>query len=79
MPLYALSGDNRLLNEFFLYVLDDFHTGKGLANLEITSGEPEFVKEMIERVYTAIPATPTCGEIPATMAFSRQLVAYIAF
>ena len=78
MPLYAPSGENKLLNEFFLYVLEDCHTCQGLANLEITSGEPEFVKEMIKRVYTAIPATPTCGEIPATMAFSRQLVAYIA-
>ena len=78
MPVYAPSGENRLLNGFFLYVREDFHTGQGLANLEITSGEPKFVKEIIERVYMAIPATPTCGEIPATMVFSRQLVAYIA-
>ena len=33
---------------------------------------------MIKRVYIAILVTPTCGEIPATMVFLRQLVAYIA-
>jgi hypothetical protein len=67
-----------LLNEFFLYVLEDLHTSQGLAALQFTSTDPAFVKETVERVYSAIPATATAPEMPATRAFSRQLVAYIA-
>ena len=77
-PLFAASAENRLLNEFFLYVLQDLHTAQGLSSLQFTSDEPHFVKEIVERVYLAIPATPTASELPATRAFSRQLVAYLA-
>ena len=67
-----------MLNEFFLYVLEDLHTSQGLAALQFTSVDPAFVKETVERVYSAIPTTATAPEMPATRAFSRQLVAYIA-
>jgi hypothetical protein len=67
-----------LLNEFFLYVLEDLHTSQGLGTLKFTSDDPAFVKETVERVYPLIPATPTAPPMPATRAFSRQLVAYIA-
>jgi hypothetical protein len=67
-----------LLNEFFLYVLEDLHTSQGLGTLKFTSDDPAFVKETVERVYPLIAATPTAPPIPATRAFSRQLVAYIA-
>ena len=67
-----------MLNEFFLYVLEDLHTSQGLAALQFTSADPAFVKETVERVYPAIPATATAPEMPATRAFSRQLIAYIA-
>ena len=67
-----------MLNEFFLYVLEDFHTGQSLGALKFTSDDPQFVKEAVEQVYLAIPATPTTQELPATRAFSRELVAYIA-
>ena len=79
MPLFAPSEtDNRLLNEFFLYVLEDFHTGQSLGALKFTSDDPECVKEAVEQVYLAVPATATTAELPATRAFSRELVAYIA-
>jgi hypothetical protein len=77
-PLFAASAENRLLNEFFLYVLQDLHTAQGLSSLQFTSDEPHFVKQIVERVYLTIPATPTASELPATRAFSRQLVAYLA-
>ena len=77
-PLFIPSAENRLLNEFFLYVLEDFHTSQGLGALAFTSADPAFVKETVERVYPAIPATATAPEMPATRVFSRQLVAYIA-
>ena len=67
-----------MLNEFFLYVLEDFHTGQSLGALKFTSDDPEFIKEAVELVYLAIPATPTTPELPATRAFSRELIAYIA-
>jgi hypothetical protein len=67
-----------LLNEFFLYVLENLHTTQGLGALQFTSSDPEFVKETVERVYPLIPATSTAQEMPATRAFSKQLVAYIA-
>ena len=66
-----------MLNEFFLYVLEDFHTGQSLGALKFTSDDPEFVKEAVEQVYLAVPATATTAELPATRAFSRELVAYI--
>ncbi len=40
-----------MLNEFFLYVLEDLHTSKSLSALQFTSAEPAFVKETVERVY----------------------------
>ena len=61
-----------------MYVLQDLHTGQGLSSLQFTSDEPQFVRDLVERVYPTIPATPTASELPATRAFSRQLVAYIA-
>ncbi len=69
-PLYAAATDNRLLNEYFMYVLADFHTCQSLGALEFTSSEPHFVKETDERVYHAITATPTAPDLPATKAFS---------
>ena len=78
MPLFVSSKENRLLNEFFLYVLEDLHRQQGLGALQFTSADPAFVKETVERVYPLIPATPTTPPMPATRAFSRQLVAYIA-
>ncbi len=50
---------NGLLDEFFLYVLEDLHTTQGLGALKFTSAEPAFVKETAECVYPLIPATPT--------------------
>ena len=67
-----------MLNEFFLYVLEDLHTSQGLGALKFTSDDPDFVKETVERVYPLIPATSTAPQMPATRAFSRKLVAYIA-
>ena len=67
-----------MLNEFFLYVLEDLHRQQGLGALQFTSADPAFVKETVELVYPLIPATATAPEMPATRAFSRQLVAYIA-
>ncbi len=75
--LFVSSKENRLLNEFFLYVLEDLHTGQGLGNLRFTSDDPDFVQSTVERVYPLILATATASEMPATMAFSRELVAYI--
>ena len=59
-------------------MLEDLHTSQGLAAIQFTSSDPEFVEETVERVYPAIPATATAPDMPATRAFSRQLVAYIA-
>jgi hypothetical protein len=67
-----------LLNEFFLYVLEDLHTTQGLGALQFTSADPAFVKDTVELVYPLIPATATAPEMLATRAFSLQLVAYIA-
>ncbi len=67
-----------MLNEFFLCVLEDFHTGQSLIALKFTSDDPEFVTEAVETVYLAIPATSTTPELPATRAFSRELIAYMA-
>ena len=78
MPFFVSSKENRLLNEFFLYVLEDLHRQQGLGALEFTSADPAFVKETVERVYPLIPATATSPEMPETRAFSRQLVAYTA-
>jgi hypothetical protein len=77
-PLFAAATDNRLLNDFFLYVLEEFYTGQSLDRLQFTSAEAEFVKEITKRLYPAIPATATTEGIPATRAFLLQLVAYIA-
>jgi hypothetical protein len=78
LPLFVAIKENRLLNEFFLFVLEDLHTSQGLGALKFTSDDPEFVKDTVEHVYAAIPATPTAPLIPPTRAFSWQLVAYIA-
>jgi hypothetical protein len=58
-PLRLLKGEpiaQRRVNEFFLYVLEDLHTSQSLCALEVTSGDPAFVKETVERVYPLIPA-----------------------
>jgi hypothetical protein len=44
MPLFVSSMENRLLNEFFLYVLEDLHTSQSLSALKFTSADPAFVK-----------------------------------
>ena len=67
-----------MLNEFFLYVLEDLYKHQGLGALQFTSADPAYVKETVERVYSLIPATATSPEMPETRVFSRQLVAYIA-
>jgi hypothetical protein len=50
-PLFVYSKENRLLNELFLYVLEDLHTSQSLGALQFTSADPAFVKETVERVY----------------------------
>ncbi len=67
-----------MLNEFYLYVMTEIHKWQGLTNLEITSADPDFVKEMVERVYQEIHATPNAEALPETRFFSWQLVAYAA-
>ena len=78
LPLFVSIKQNRLLNEFFLYVLEDLHTCQGLGALKFTSADPEFVKETVEHVYPAIPATATAQAMAETRAFSRPLIAYLA-
>jgi hypothetical protein len=77
-PLFVASKENTLLNEFFLYVLEDLHTCQSLGALQFTSDDPTFVQEKIESFYRLIPATATAPEMPPTRAFSRQLIAYLA-
>ena len=77
-PLFVASKDNTLLNEFFLYVLEDVHTCQSLGALQFTSDDPTFVQEKIESFYRLIPATASAPEMPPTRAFSRQLIAYLA-
>jgi hypothetical protein len=48
-PLFVFSKESRLLNEFFLYVLEDLNTSQSLSALQFTSADPAFVKEMVER------------------------------
>jgi hypothetical protein len=67
-----------LLNEFFLLVLQDVHERQSLGTLQFTSDEPQFVKELIELVYPAIPSTPNAPSLPETRVFSRPLIAYMA-
>jgi hypothetical protein len=76
--LFAAVPDNRLLNEFFLLVLQDVHKWQCLGTLQFTSDEPQFVKELIERVYPAIPSTPNAPSLPETRVFSRPLIGYMA-
>ena len=77
-PLFLASKENRFLNEFFLYILEDLHTCQSLGALQFTSDDPDFLRRAVERVYNLIPATATAPEMPETRAFSRQLVAYLA-
>jgi hypothetical protein len=77
-PLFVASKENRFLNEFFLYVLEDLHTCQSLGALQFTSDDPTFVKQMVEDFYRLIPATATAPEMPPTRVFSRQLIAYLA-
>jgi hypothetical protein len=42
---------------------------------KFTSDDPEFIKEAVD---LAIPATPRTPDMPATRAFSRELIAYVA-
>ncbi len=46
-PLFVASKDNTLLNEFFLYALEDLHTCQSLGALQFTSDDPTFVQEKI--------------------------------
>lgn len=78
-PLFsATDPDNRMLNEFFLYVLEDLHTGQSLGSLKFNNNDPECVKAAVDKVYPAIPGTPTAAERPATKAFSRELISYVS-
>ncbi len=77
-PLFVASKENRFLNQFFLYVLEDLHTCQSLGALQFTSDDPTFVKPMVEDVYRLISSTATAPEMPPTRAFSRQLIAYLA-
>jgi hypothetical protein len=76
-PLFVASKENQLLNELFLYVLEDPHTGQGPGNLRFTSDDPDFIQSTVERVYPLISTTATALEMLATRAFSLELVAYI--
>jgi hypothetical protein len=40
---FVASKENRFLNEFFLYVLEDLHTCQSLGALQFTSDDPTFV------------------------------------
>jgi hypothetical protein len=40
-----------LLKEFFPYVLEDLHTSQSLGAHQLTSADPAFVKETVERVH----------------------------
>ena len=51
----AIETDNRLPNQFFLYVLEDLHTGQSLGALKFTSDDPKFVREAVDKVHPAIP------------------------
>jgi hypothetical protein len=73
MPLFISSKENRLLNEFFLYVLENLHTSQSLGALKFASADPAFVKETVKRFHPLIPATATAPEMPATRAFSRMI------
>jgi hypothetical protein len=53
-----------LLNEFFLYVLEDLHTKQGLGALQFTSAYPAFVKETVELVLSCLPFDSPNGNRP---------------
>jgi hypothetical protein len=57
--LFIALANMRMLNECFLYVIQDMHKWQDLQNLEFTSADPDFVQEMVERVYPALPAKAT--------------------
>ncbi len=40
-----------MLNEFFLYVLQDLRTSQSFGAFHFTSADPAFVKETVERVF----------------------------
>ncbi len=61
-----------------MYVMTEMHKWQSLSNLEFTSANTNFVKEMVERVYTEIHATPNAEALPETRVFSLELVAYAA-
>jgi hypothetical protein len=61
-----------------LLILQDVHEWQSLGTLQFSSDESQFVKELIERVYTAIPSTPNAPALPETRVFSRPLIAYMA-
>jgi hypothetical protein len=64
-----------LLNEFFLYVLEDLYTTHGLGTLQFISADPAFVKETVERVYPLNPATTTAPEMPDSAGRDKGLLA----
>jgi hypothetical protein len=65
MPPFVSSKENQLLNEFWLYVLEDLHTNQSLGTLKFTSADPAFVKETVERVRPpCLPFDPRNGNRP---------------
>jgi hypothetical protein len=54
------------------------HKWQGLQNLQFTSADPDFVQEMVERVYPALQATATAEELPETRVWSREMVVYVS-
>ncbi len=58
-PLFLASKENRFLNKFFLYILEDLHTCQSLGALQFTSDDPDFLQRAVECVYNLIPATAT--------------------
>jgi hypothetical protein len=51
--LFVASAKMRMLNNCFLYVMQEMHKWQGLQNLQFTSADQDFVQEMVERVYPA--------------------------
>jgi hypothetical protein len=66
--LFVALANLRMLNKCFLYVMQDMHKWQDLQNLEFTSADPDFVQEMVKRVYPALPATATDAGVQGLVA-----------
>jgi hypothetical protein len=55
MPLFISSKENRLLNEFVLYLLEDHYTSQSLGAIKFTSADPALVKETVEPTRVCLP------------------------